>query len=82
MKSDPNTSYFTKAVAKCISDPNVATVQQKYQSWYANSFRIPDFLNIINNVVAGKATPEQAAGDAENLADKLRKNDSIIKQVR
>lgn len=82
MTTDQNASYFTKAVAKCIADPNVKAVQQKYMGWYLNSFRVPGFIDIISGVVSGDITPEQAAEKAEELAEKLRNDDTIIKQSR
>lgn len=82
MSSDPNTTYFTQAVAKCLADTNVKAVITKYTGWYFQSFRAPSYIDVLSTVVAGTATPEQAAAACEALAEKLRKDDAIVKQTR
>lgn len=81
MSQDPNVSYFTKAVAQCIANPNAKEVQQKYQFWYAPDMRTP-FIGLISDVVSGKTTPEQAAAKMEENAQKLANNSAVVKRTR
>ncbi len=82
MADDPDTTYFNRAVAATLADPNVTAVQQKYMAWYTQTFRVPDYIDILRQVVAGDATPEEGARAAEQLAERLRNDETIIRRYR
>lgn len=82
MADDPNTSHFNRAVAATLADPDVTAVQQKYMAWYTQTFRVPDYIDILRRIVAGDATPEEGAQAAEQLAERLRNDETIIRRYR
>lgn len=82
MAKDTNLSYFSQQVASTLADPNLTAYDSKYTTWYAQSFRVPEYTSIIYNVIAGDYTPEEAGEACAALAQKILDDDSIMKYTK
>ena len=71
-----------RSCKRYLADPNLTAYDSKYTTWYAQSFRVPEYTSIIYNVIAGDYTPEEAGEACAALAQKILDDDSIMKYTK
>lgn len=79
LAADPATGVFTKAVADILNDPECTMFYDYYQRDFYGPFLMNGFNDVINEVIAGETTPEDAVALCVKLAQQIQDDDTIVK---